>query len=58
MFWLTITHIQVYTTLELWFSVVHHKIEIALASILIPQADDFIQFCMKKVPLLLGERHL
>ena len=59
MFWLqTITHVQVYPILEFWFSIIYHKIEVSLAGIPEPQAENFIKFFMKKVPLVIGERHL
>ena len=54
MFWLqTITHVQVYSILELWFPIIHHKIEVALAGLPEPQSDDFIKFGMKIVPLVI-----
>ena len=58
MFWLqTITHVQVHSILELWFPIIHHKIEVALAGLPEPQSDDFIKFGMEIVSLLIGERH-
>ena len=43
MFWLqTITHVQVNPILELWFSIIYHKIKISLARIPIPDAENFI----------------
>ena len=54
MFWLqTITHVQVYSILELWFPIIHHKIEVALAGLPEPQSEDFIKFGMKIVPLVI-----
>jgi hypothetical protein len=58
MVWLqTITHVQVYSILELWFPIIHHKIEVALAGLPEPQSDDYIKFGMEIVSFLICEIH-
>ena len=54
MIWLqTITHVQVYSMLELWLPIIHNKVEVALACLPEPQSDDFIKLCMEIVSLVI-----
>ena len=61
MFWLLfqtiITHVKLDAKLELRDTIVHNKVEVALAGIPEPQAKNFIKFGMEIVSFFLSERH-
>ena len=53
----TITHVKVDTKLELRNTIIYCEVEVALAGIPVPQAENFIKFAMKIVSFFLRERH-